>query len=90
MRLYAGFAQDPVTAKAKRRFRVRYVLTRSAPVTIDVLKGTKRLQRVKQTTPAGRSSVLVTALRPGKYTLKLTAKSSDAQTATDKVNLKVT
>ncbi len=90
VRLYAGFAQDPVTAKAKRRFRVRYVLTRSALVTIDVLKGTKRLQRVKQTTPAGRSSVLVTALRPGKYTLKLTAKSSDAPTATDKVTLKVT
>lgn len=90
VKLYAGIAEDPLTAKAKRRFRVRYVLTRSALVTIDVLKGAKRRQRIKQNAPAGRGSVLVTALKPGKYTLKLTARSSDAQVTTDKVTLKVT
>ena len=89
VKLYASFAQDPVTAKAKKSFRVRYVLTRSASVTIDVLKGGKRVQRVKQAVGAGRASAPVKALKSGKYTLKLAASSSDSQTAADKVQLKV-
>lgn len=88
--LYAGFAQDPVAARAKRSFRVRYVLTRSAYVTIDVFKGATRVRRIRQNAAAGRGSVLVSALVNGRYSLKLTAKSADAQTATDKVTLKVT
>ena len=89
VKLYAGIAQDPVTAKAKRNFRVRFVLTRSAYVTIDVLKGAKRLQRIKQKAAEGRGSALIAALKSGKYTLKLTADSSDTQATTDKVTLKV-
>lgn len=89
VKLYAGIAQNPLTARAGRSLRVRYVLTRSARVTLEVLRGTKRVQRVTKNAAAGRGSFRIKASAAGRYTLRLTARSADAQTSADRASLRV-
>jgi hypothetical protein len=72
-----------------RHVAVGYVSTAPARVTLELRRGSRVVQRVRQTVGAGRHSVRLRApSRPGTYALRLTAVAG-AQRVTDKARLLV-
>ena len=89
VRLQAALAQDRFTVRARQRFRVRFVLTRSATVAVAVLKVTRRVSEVRRSAAAGRGSAVVRVNKPGRYVLALSARSADGQAVSDRARLTV-
>lgn len=91
VRLAAALADDRFKARRSRTLRLRYVVTRSARVTLDVVKGRKRVSRKSVSAAAGRNRVgLKAPQQAGRYTLRFAARSSDGQATTDSARLTVT
>lgn len=91
VRLAAALADDRFRARRGRNLRLRYVVTRSARVTLDVLKGRKRLSRKSASAAAGRNRLsLRVPKQAGRYSLKFSVRSPDGQATTDSARLTVT
>lgn len=73
-----------------RSLRVLYAATRDATVTLEVLKGSRRIARASGRAVRGRNTLTVPKLATtGRYTLRLTATVTN-QTSTDTSTLTVT
>ena len=87
-RLVAALVMPKVKAKRGRTVTVRYVTTVAAGATLDVLKGRKRVAEVTQQAAVGTNRIRWNgkagrkAAARGTYTLALTLRSADGQTAT--------
>jgi hypothetical protein len=87
-RLVAALVTPKVKAKRGRTVTVRYVTTVAAGATLDVLKGRKRVAEVTQQAAVGTNRIRWNgkagrkAAARGTYTLALTLRSADGQTAT--------
>jgi streptogramin lyase len=104
-RLAVALTDAGLAATQGQRVRLRYVSTRDARVTIDVLKGTKRVTRLTGGARFGRNALSwngkATSTRrgargasaklpaPGRYRIHLNARSPDGQVATDDATLTI-
>jgi hypothetical protein len=90
-RLAAALADSRLTARRGRTFRARFVVTHAAAVTVQILRGTKRVRAVStRTLKAGRASVALKIAVPGRYVLRLAVRTPDGQVARDQIPLAVT
>ncbi len=90
VRLAAALADSRYRARRGRSLRLRYVVTRSARVTVDVLKGRKRVARKVANAIAGRNQLSVRApKKAGRYSLRFAVRSSDGQATSDSARLTV-
>jgi hypothetical protein len=90
VRLAAALADSRYRARRGRSLRLRYVVTRSARVTLDVLRGRKRVARKVATAAAGRNQIRLRApKKTGRYTLRFSVRSSDGQATSDSARLTV-
>jgi DNA-binding beta-propeller fold protein YncE len=86
-KLLVALFEARLKATAGKSVAVRYVATRDAAVTLDVLQGSKRVARVAGRAKTGANRIAWNgkigrkAAKPGTYRLLLTAKTDD-QTAT--------
>jgi len=83
-RLVVAITSDTVTARSGRSFRLRFVATARALVRIQVRRGRKVVLRLATQVGAGRASVRLRRLPPGRYTCVLTASTSDGQHTGDR------
>jgi ketosteroid isomerase-like protein len=104
-RLAVALTDAGLAATQGQGVRLRYVSTRDARVTIDVLKGTKRVTRLTGGARFGRNALSwngrATSARrgargasaklpaPGRYRIHLNARSPDGQVATDDATLTI-
>jgi hypothetical protein len=104
-RLAVALTDAGLAATQGQEVRLRYAITRDARVTIDVLKGAKRVARLTGNARFGRNALSwngkPTSARPGargasaklpapgRYRLRLNARSPDGQTATDNATLTI-
>jgi uncharacterized protein DUF4394 len=87
--LAAALGLDRYRARQRRRFRIRYVSTLPAAVTLDVLRGGRRVSRKRARAKRGRNRIRIRApRRRGRYTLRLRVKAGN-QTSTDRARLQV-
>jgi hypothetical protein len=88
--LAAVLGLSSLTGRARHALSVRFALTKTASVTIDIRKGSKSVSKTKaRTVKAGRRSIKISKLpRKGRYTLRLSATAS-GKTVTDTVKLTV-
>ena len=90
VRLAAALADSRYRARRGRSLRLRYVVTRSARVTLDVLKGRRRVARRVASAAAGRNQIRLRApKKTGRYTLRFSVRSSDGQATSDSARLTV-
>lgn len=84
---------DRTTARRGARVTLRYVATTGGRLTLQICRGTKVLQTTRATGRAGRRSFRVRLSRGklprGRYTLRLTLRTSDGRTDTDTARLTV-
>jgi hypothetical protein len=96
IKLMVALSSDRVTAQAGKRITLRYAATAAARATLHVIRGGKRVARVKAKVKAGRNTIAWSgkirrkAARAGRYTLTLVATAADGQTdkATARLRLK--
>jgi hypothetical protein len=104
-RLAVALVDARLGATQGATLRLRYVSTRDARVTIDVLKGTKSVARLTANARFGRNALswngkAASARRPargastklpapGRYRIRLSARSPDGQLATDDATLTI-
>jgi hypothetical protein len=89
--LAAVLGLSSLTGKARRALRVRFALTKTASVTLEIRKDSKSVSKTKaKTVKAGHGSIKISKLpKQGSYTLRLSATAS-GKTVTDTAKLKVT
>ena len=103
--LFLALAQAKITTATGKRVAVSYVTTAPGDVVLEVLKGRNTVARINGGAKAGRNTLSVPgkvapavraagskakALAAGRYTLRLTMRAGDGQTATDNARLTVT
>jgi hypothetical protein len=89
-RLVVAFAADRIAARRRSRVRVRFVSTVPAAVELRLLRGKKRVARVKVNAKRGRNSARLRLPRAtGRYSLVLSARTAVGQTDTDRVRVTV-
>jgi hypothetical protein len=89
-RLAVAIGSDSFTARRRGRVAVRYASTVAANVTLQVLRGRRRAAQARGRARRGRNRLAVRMPRQrGRYTLRLTARSGDGQTATDTARVRV-
>jgi Tol biopolymer transport system component len=81
-------------ARSGRRLVVPYVATTNASVTLDIVKGRKRVAHLLGSARAGRNTIAwkipkAAKVKPGGYSAVLAAKSTDGQIANDTVPLTI-
>jgi hypothetical protein len=90
-RLAVALAADRLSAKQKRALALRFVVTDDAAVTVELKRGRKRIGKpLKRSVGAGRGVLRLRMPARGRYTLNLTAESSDGREATDQARVTVT
>ena len=99
VKLFLAFAVAKQTAKAGKKVALGYVATTKAETTLEVRKGSKLVATVKAAAAEGRNTISwdgkdasgkkPKAAAPGNYTLALSARSADGQTANDSAKLTV-
>ena len=102
--LFAALAQSRLVAVTGKRLSVLYVTTGAGDVVLEVLRGRRTAGRLTGRARAGRNTLTVPArvrpaarsaqsrtkpLAPGRYTLRLTLRGADGQTASDTARLTV-
>jgi L,D-peptidoglycan transpeptidase YkuD (ErfK/YbiS/YcfS/YnhG family) len=91
-RLVAALVAPKVKARRGRAVTLQYVSTVAATATLDVLKGRKRVAEVTQQAAVGTNRIRWNgkagrkAAPRGTYTLALTLRSADGQTAAARGN----
>jgi hypothetical protein len=89
-RLAVAIGSDSFTARRRGRLAVRYAATLAANVTLQVLRGRRRAAQARGRARRGRNRLAVRLPRQrGRYTLRLTARSGDGQTARDTARVRV-
>jgi hypothetical protein len=103
--LFLALAQSRLSTPTGKRVAMPYVATAPGGVVLEVRKGRRTVARVNGSAKAGRNTLSVPgkvarairgagskpkALAAGRYTLRLTLRGTDAQTATDSARLTVT
>jgi hypothetical protein len=92
-RLVVGLASERVSGRRGRRVVVRFVSTLAARTTLLIRRKGRTVGRIVGSASAGRNAVAWNArsngspARPGSYSLMLTARSADGQSASDRGRL---
>ncbi len=88
--LAVALTTDRVSSRPRRRVTLRYSTTKGASVEVRVLRGGRRVARVRRRSRAGRNRIRIHApRRPGRYRLEVVATSRGGQRATDRGRLTV-
>jgi hypothetical protein len=89
-RLAVALAANRFAGMRRRVLVLRVVVTTDAAVGVELKRGSTRVRYVRRRMNAGRGALRIRAPRPGRYTLVLTARSPDGQTATDRARVTIT
>jgi hypothetical protein len=89
-RLAVALAANRFAGMRRRVLVLRFVVTTDAAVGVELKRGSTRVRYVRRRMTAGRGALRIRAPRPGRYTLVLTARSPDGQTATDRARVTIT
>jgi hypothetical protein len=85
-----ALAANRLRARPRKRLTLRYAATTAATVELRVLRGRRRVARVRGRAHGGRNTIRLRApRRAGRYRLRLTAVSADGQRTTDRARLTV-
>jgi Tol biopolymer transport system component len=94
-KLAVAMGQARLTARRGRRLVISYVSTLPARVTLEIRKGRRRIARVSRSAQAGRNRIAWngrarrSSAAPGRYVVRLLARSADGQTASDRASLAI-
>ena len=88
-RLVAALRDSRLSVRRGHRVRVRYIATRRASATLDLLRGKKRVRRVKGRAHRGRNSLSLRPRKRGHYRLRLTLRTRDHQVVVERARLTV-
>jgi hypothetical protein len=92
-KLLVALPSKGLTARVGKGIRVDYLSTDAAAATLEIRKGSRVIARVKAAARSGRNTIKWSGkagrkkVAAGKYTLKLSAKAADGQTATSNTKL---
>jgi hypothetical protein len=90
-RLAVALTADRLRASPRQRLTLRYAATRTATVELRVLRGARRVARVRGKAHSGHNAIrLRTPRRAGRYLIVLTAVTADGQRTTDHARLTIT
>jgi hypothetical protein len=90
-RLAVALAADRLRARPRQRLTLRYAATTTATVELRVLRGARRVARVRGNARSGRNTIRLRAPRgAGRYRLQITAVTADGQRTTDRAQLTIT
>jgi Tol biopolymer transport system component len=103
--LFAAFGQSRLRSTAGKRLALPYLTTAPGEAVLEVLRGRRAVARINGRARAGRNTLSLPArvrpaarsagarakaLAPGNYTLRLTIRGADGQSATDSARLTLT
>jgi len=90
-RLALALTSDRLRLKRNRRGRIRYVVTTAGSVWLDVLRGKSVVTSAQGRARTGHNALTLTrrGLAPGRYRLRLRARTSDGQLASDFARLTI-
>ena len=94
-KLLVGLPSKGLTARVGRGVRIDYLSTNAAAATLQIRKGSRVIATVKASARTGRNTIKWNGkagrkkAAAGKYTLTLSAKAADGQTATSSTKLTV-
>ncbi|WP_051324754.1 NHL repeat-containing protein [Candidatus Solirubrobacter pratensis] len=90
-RLAVALAVDRLRARPRQGLTLRYAATTKATVELRLLRGTRRVARIRGNASNGRNTIRLRApRRAGRYWLTLTAVSGDGQRTIDRARLTIT